>query len=112
MNHTAISHLIAGLLIMAFSLPLIWRKIGRNRFYGIRVPAALESDERWREINAYGGRVFLRWGIVVVLIGLVGLALPRHLWDIYALGSLVLIIGSFILVIRAIRRYTARPKQS
>jgi uncharacterized membrane protein len=111
-NHTALSHLIAGLLIVAFSLPLVWRKIGRNRFYGIRVPAAFESDERWREINAYGGRLFLRWGIAVVLIGLVGLVLPRHLWDIYALVSLVVIIGSFILVIRAIRRYTGGSKQN
>ncbi|MCL4501421.1 MAG: SdpI family protein, partial [Deltaproteobacteria bacterium] len=91
MNRTALSHLIAGILIVVVSLPLIRRKIGRNRFYGIRVPAAFESEERWREINAYGGRLFLRWGIVVTLIGLAGLALPPHLWDIYALGSLVVI---------------------
>jgi uncharacterized membrane protein len=112
MNHTALSHLIAGLLIVAFSLPLIRRKIGRNRFYGIRVPEAFASDERWRDINAYGGRLFLRWGIVVIIIGLLGLALPRYLGDIYALGSLVVIISGLIIVIRAIRRYTGRPRQT
>jgi uncharacterized membrane protein len=112
MNHTALSHLIAGLLIVAFSLPLIRRKIGRNRFYGIRVPEAFESDESWRDINAHGGRLFLRWGIVVIVVGLVGLSLPRQTGDLYALGSLVVIIGGLIMVIRAIRRYTGRSKQT
>ncbi len=110
MNRTAISHLIAGLLIVIVSIPLVLGKIGRNRWYGIRIPAAFESEARWREINAYGGRLFLRWGILVTLIGLTGLALPRYWWDIYNLGSLIVIIGGFIIVIRNIRRYGARSQ--
>ncbi len=105
MNHTALTHLIVGLLIIAVSLPLILQKIGRNHYYGIRIPEAFESEERWREINAYGGRLFLRWGIVVTAVGLVGLALPESLCFPYIWVSLVIIIGGLILVIRAIRRF-------
>lgn len=44
-----------GALLLFFSIPLwqVWVK--RNRVYGIRTPAALESDENWRVVNRYAG---------------------------------------------------------
>lgn len=38
------------------SLPLIFRKVPMNHFNGIRLRASFESEERWYDINAYGGR--------------------------------------------------------
>jgi uncharacterized membrane protein len=110
MNHTALSHLLAGLAILAFSYPLVKQMIGPNRFYGIRTREAFESREQWYKINEHGGRLFLRWGILVTAIGLVGLALPRSLWFAYIWASLALIIGSLVVVIKALRRFTRRLK--
>jgi hypothetical protein len=111
-NHTAFSHLLAGLTIVAFSWPLVKRMIGRNRFYGIRTQEAFASEEQWYKINEYGGRLFLRWGIVVVIVGLVGLALPRSLWFAYVWASLAVIIGGLVVVIVTLRRYTGQIKDN
>jgi hypothetical protein len=45
-------------LLFGLSLPLVLRKAPMNEFYGIRIPAAFESKQRWYDINAYGGRQF------------------------------------------------------
>jgi uncharacterized membrane protein len=41
------------------SLPLVFRKVPRNGFYGYRTRATLGSDFVWYEANAYFGRWFL-----------------------------------------------------
>ena len=111
MNRTALTQVIVGVLIVAVSWPLTKRKIGRNCWYSIRIREAFESETRWYDINAYGGRLFLRWGVAVTVVGLVGLALPRSLWFPYIWVSLVVIIGGLVAVIRAIRRYAGGSKR-
>jgi hypothetical protein len=111
MNTTAIAHLIGGMVLVAVSWPLIKGKIGRNYFYGIRIREAFESDERWRDINAYGGRMILRYGIGIMVLGLVGLVLPQSLWFPYIWASLAVIVGGLVVVLRAIRRYARRSAQ-
>ena len=56
MTTIALVTLLSGILIFILSLPLISRKIPMNGGYGIRIPAAFESEQRWYDINAYGGR--------------------------------------------------------
>src|SRR5664280_868502 len=46
-------------LFALVSLPLVFRKIPRNGFYGYRTRATLGSDFVWYEANAYFGRWFL-----------------------------------------------------
>ncbi|NJD56259.1 MAG: SdpI family protein [Nitrospirae bacterium] len=41
---------------------MIRRWITMNPFYGFRIAAAFESEQRWYDSNAYGGRMFFRWG--------------------------------------------------
>ena len=96
---------------MPLSWPLIKRKIGMNRWYGIRIRAAFESEARWYDLNAYGGRLFRRWGLVVTLVGLVGLALPPSLWPAYAVGSAGVILGGLVVVLIAIYRYARSSKK-
>jgi len=40
-----------ALVIIGLSWPLVKRKIKRNQIYGIRIPEAFKSEERWLEIN-------------------------------------------------------------
>ena len=88
--------LLSGLTILATSLPLLLRKVPMNRKWGIRLPAAFESDQRWYEINAYGGRLFAVWSLLIVGTGLVGFFLPNEAIIPYA-GSATAI--SFVSVV-------------
>jgi len=58
-----------GLFLAAFSLPLVLRRVPMNRAYGIRIPEAFTSDARWYDINAYGGRAFLVYGVLLAVLG-------------------------------------------
>lgn len=79
-----------------------------NPWYGIRIPAAFESEERWRELNCYGGKLLSAWGIVIGAIALCGMPLPRHWWVAYNLLALVPIFGGLLWVVFLIHRRAKR----
>ncbi len=62
-------HIGIGALLVAMSVPLAMRKVPMNRTYGVRVRKAFVSDSNWYEINAYGGRLLLGVGVVLVVFG-------------------------------------------
>jgi hypothetical protein len=80
MNAVAItigaSWTLAGLLIIASAIPLARRSIGRNRFYGIRLPESYRSDDAWYAINQYGGKRLILWAFPLVLVGIACFFLP------------------------------------
>src|SRR6266576_6400290 len=93
-----------GAVMFVSCLPLIYRKVPMNYFYGIRVREAFKSKERWFEINAYAGRKFAAWSWPLVVIGLVGLLLPNRFVFMYvpvAIGATLL--SMFIPVIQTMR---------
>jgi uncharacterized membrane protein len=110
-NPIAIIHGLAALLVIGVSVPLIKRKVPRNPIYGVRIPEAFKSEERWLEINEYGGRLLLRWGLVVGAVSAIGLMLPQPFWLVYAFGALVVILGGLGIVVGRIFRYSARTKR-
>ena len=52
------------------ALPLLFRKIPPNIFYGFRVPKSLKSPENWYGINAYCAKHSLIWSSLQLLITL------------------------------------------
>lgn len=80
MTTIAIAVLSGGLVMLLVSLPLLYRKTPMNHFYGIRIRAAFESEQRWYDINAYGGRQMMRWSWLVITTGFLGFFVtPEHL---------------------------------
>ena len=73
---TGASQIAVACVLIAVSLPLVWRKIPRNHLYGIRIRKAFQSDELWYDINAYGGRQLVLWSIPMILAGVAFLFLP------------------------------------
>jgi uncharacterized membrane protein len=108
MNSIAVIHLIVGFLTIALSVPLTTRKVKMNPWYGIRIPEAFKSEERWFEINQYGGRLMLWWGISIVIAASIGLLLPRDYWMIYCFSTLGVILGGLGLVVTLIFRHAAK----
>ena len=47
-----------ALLILA-GLPLIFKVVPPNRWYGFRLPGAMISPEVWYDINALGGKMLI-----------------------------------------------------
>jgi hypothetical protein len=97
-----------GLLLTAFSLPLVLRRVPMNRAYGIRVPEAFTSDACWYDINAYGGRIFLVYGILLAALGYLArdLAPPvRSPWSpVFIVGPMLVLLA----LLPAIRSYARR----
>lgn len=104
MNPVALVHLVAAGIGVAVSLPLMRGRVRRNLWYGIRVPAAFESEERWLELNRYGGRLLLNWSLGIGVLAVCGLLLPRGWWVTYNLVALVPILGGLVLVMALIHR--------
>ena len=91
MNPIAIIHSIVALVIIGFSLPLVKRKIKRNQ---------------------YGGRLMMRWGIVIAITAGIGLTLPKKYWIIYVFSALAVILVGLGIVITLTSRYAARTKKA
>ena len=83
-----VGDILFGTLLFGLSLPLVLRKVPMNDFYGIRIPAAFESEQRWYDINAYGGRQFAGWSWLPIVSGGLGFFIPLGAAAVYAPASL------------------------
>jgi hypothetical protein len=101
-------HCGIGLLTTAMAIPLILRKIPMNRYYGIRIPKAFKSDENWYDINAYGGKVLLVYGVFLTLFGITAQDLapsPTSIWmAVFIVGPLLVILPLLTLINAYARR--------
>jgi uncharacterized membrane protein len=108
-------HLIAygdlqiGVIFFIMSWPLILRKVPMNHGFGIRIPAAFESERRWYEINAYGGRQLAAWSLLLIATGIAGFFVSPENFKIYACGSLLAAILAITMPLLLILRRGKRP---
>ena len=63
-----ISILICDIVFAVIAVPLILRKVPRNKIYGFRTPATLRDDRVWYEANACFGKAFLCSSAVSALL--------------------------------------------
>ena len=91
-----------GLLLAAGSLPLALRRIPMNRAYGIRIPQAFTSNAHWLDINAYGGRLFFVYGVLLTVFGFVMRdrePRPESLWSpVFIAGPLAVCLALLPLI--------------
>ena len=99
---------LTGLLIFVLNLPLIYRKIPMNSLYGFRIRAAFESEQRWYDINAYGGRQMAIWSWLIIIVGVIGFLVPPEHEKTYIFISFAAILFAIIMplvfVLRRIHR--------
>lgn len=76
--------LMAGtaLLVMAFCLPLIYRKVSRNELYGFRTREAFESEEKWLEVNEAGGKVMFWCSLPMLVCGVYQIVAAPSSWQL------------------------------
>jgi uncharacterized membrane protein len=56
-----------SILMAVLAVPLILRKVPRNRIYGFRTRTTLHDDEMWYETNAYFGRGLLIASLITIV---------------------------------------------
>jgi len=110
MNPVVIVHLLAAATAIVAAVPLIQRRVKMNHWYGVRIPASFVSDEAWFDLNRYGGRLLLVWGLSIAATGLVGAFLKKRDWIAYDWVALVIIMGGLALVMAKIYRYVSDPQ--
>lgn len=108
MNPIALTHLIAAGVSLGLAIPLIKRRVPMNRWYGIRIRRAFESEQRWYSVNEYGGRALAYWSAFIALVGAAGLMLGPNAWPQYAMISTILLLLSLVIVVIAITRHAKR----
>ncbi len=94
----------AGLLLTVLSIPMVYRKVPPNYWYGFRVRATLENEEVWYPANEYAGQRLFWVGLSTVVSALVLFLLPVSNVGIYAsavggivmVGLVVTLVQSFL----------------
>lgn len=104
-----LSWLLAGILTILLSLPLISRKIPRNSFYGMRFHPSYQSEEAWFKINEFGGEGMRFWSLFIFAAGTLTLFLPLQAHPARALFigllPLLFILIPILLTWRFARRF-------
>lgn len=91
---------LVGVSVILLAGPLIRGEVRMNRWYGVRVGHAFESEEKWRDVNQFGGRQLRTWGSIVLAAGIVAL-----LFDLDSNPSLLIlfVLAPLLLLIPAMR---------
>jgi hypothetical protein len=115
MNPVVIVHLVAALVAIAAAVPLMRGTKKMNPWYGVRIPPAFASKEIWLDLNRYGGRLLLLWGLGIVATAAVGATLGRSAWIPYDWAALAIVVGGLASVValvfrRAGKTAAARPR--
>lgn len=108
----AIENLVTGFLLIStgvevflICIPMWQGSVKPNKFYGVRVPKAFESEENWYKLNRYGARQLMLWSGILVAFGVAAFLLPLQnnfiLTMIIGLGPALLVV----VPIRSINRY-------
>ena len=95
-----------NVVLIAASLPLVFRLVPPNRWYGFRLPGTGTSPALWYEINVLGGKMFILSMAICAGVNLLflweGLAKARPYLGWINAGLIVL---SFWIVSQALVQY-------
>lgn len=107
-------HFGIGVALVVLSIPLVARKVPMNAVYGVRTRKAFASERNWYEINAYGGKLLLFYGLLLCIFSLVAQGMappPSSPWSALLIaGPLVLIFPVFLLIRSFSRRLPDRQE--
>ncbi len=101
-------HCGIGIVTALVSIPLVLRKIPMNGAYGIRIPKAFVSQRNWYEINAYGGKLLIVFGIFLSGFGWLGQGMAPPPTSIWAPVFLILPLLTIIPILAQINAFARR----
>jgi uncharacterized membrane protein len=87
-----------GVTFVAIALPLIFRLVPPNHFYGFRTPKTLSDATIWYSINRSTGIDMATAGIVIAIAAFV---VPRLLVDTYWVPTMTAVVGVALMIVVA-----------
>jgi uncharacterized membrane protein len=97
-------YIAAGLLLIGLALPLVFRKIPPNHWYGFRVKRTLEDREVWFAANAFAGRRLAWTGLATVAAAVAFHLLPINKAETYAVAvAAVMLFSLTVAVVQSFR---------
>ncbi len=109
MNGTLFLSLVAitvAVVMAGLSIPMILRRVPRNRIYGVRFKASLKSDKNWYEINEYGGKALLLASVPIAACGVAGMLL-RDGDSVLVLWGVPVVIVTTVLIATGLSYFRA-----
>ena len=95
---------LVGVLLALLGWPLAARRVGPNRWYGLRVPATFADREVWFDANALTGRDMIGLGVTVAAVSLLLPRIVRLPEPIYSgICAGILGLGAMVLTVRGWR---------
>ena len=85
-------YISVGLLLSGLLLPLMWREIPPNHWYGFRVRRTLESETVWYAVNEFSARRLLGVGIATVASAVAMFFLTSNV-DVYATAVATVVLA-------------------
>jgi uncharacterized membrane protein len=73
-------------LLFVLALPLAFRRVGPNRWYGFRTPRTLGDERLWYEANAEAGKRLAAAGVMIAVGATAFYFIPRWRVEHYALS--------------------------
>ena len=111
MDTIMLVYVVAGIVAVLLAIPLIRRVVPPNYFYGFRLPQTLRNPELWYDVNAYGGKWLLAFGVLTIIAAFVFRLVPGFTVDAYAITCTVIILVVLMLMLIMTFRYmSSRPK--
>jgi len=95
---------VVGVLLAVLGWPLAARRVGPNRWYGLRVPATFADRQVWFDANALTGRDMIGLGVAVAAVSLLLPRIARLPEPVYSgICAGVLGVGAVVLTVRGWR---------
>ena len=93
-----------GILLLVIGWPLARRRVGPNRWYGLRVPATFADEHVWYEANVVAGRDLIALGVLLLVLALTLPTLVGVRGPAFALvEAAVAVVGSLVMTLRGWR---------
>ena len=108
MHALGVTFLLSGVLLIGAMLPLVFRKVGRNGFFGIRITSTLESDQNWFDLNEVGGMLLSLTGFPLLVGGALAFFVPEQFKNELAIATGLSNLAAIGFAIFFFSRYTKR----
>jgi uncharacterized membrane protein len=88
-------------LIAVISVPMIYRRIPMNHYYGARFKASFKSEKNWYEINEYSGKVLLIASLPIAACGIAGFFIQDrnpiwYVWTATGVQAVSVMIAAYL----------------
>jgi len=96
-----ISFIIIGLILIILSLPLLYKKIRPNYFYGFRMKKTLENKEIWYKANQFMSKDMLIAGFIILITSFIFFFIETSITNLIIFELIILITSVNWVIIRA-----------